>query len=1021
MNIDIPLTNNRKGLIRKTVEQVDFKAHFDRLIQLLYQYHTTIAIGEEELGECKLFTHEIKLEPDSRIIHKRPYRSPHYFREVVSKEIDKLKRQGVIEESNSPWSAPLLLIKKKDGSYRVVVDYRELNSITVPDRYPIPSINEALTSLKDAKIFSSIDLKSGFYQINMHENSKEFTAFATHDGHYHFKKMAMGLRNSPCTFQRCLNSILSGLGTVGILLYLDDLLVYSSNIDDHFRTLEKVFAKFKVTGLTINLKKCKFLKSKVLHLGHVISSEGISPDPDKLSVLPDWPRPTTVKTLKSFLGYASYFRSYIPNFATITKPLYDQTTKEKFTWAPECEKAFMLTKDKLRTAQKLHYPDYSKEFFVVTDASNIALGAALMQREDESKKILPIEYASKTLNKAQSKYSVTELEAHAVDFALKKFKYQILGYPIRVLCDHKPLIGLFNTKNLNDVSARMARLIIRVQSYNPKISYIQGEKNNLADYLSRLSGDIKALTCSIDIISEIDEKVEYFTSAELIEEQNKDEFYKNIIQKLKSKQPLTRRELIKNKNFVLCDDVLYCKDNDNNGKLRYRPVIPVSLENRLIAIMHRSYPYIHPSVDKTITNVNNRYFFKNISSKVKNYISDCNVCHRFKGIQHPPCPYDKYPIPKVPFSTLHMDFLGPLTPTDDKNKYILVIIDYTTRFLILEALPNRKSDNVALTLFKRVILPFSAPKVLISDNALEFTCGVVKALCKLYNTSKIEITSRTPHANGVVERTNQNIASILRILVNESQTDWDSQLFICESAINAAYNQSLGDSPHFAVYGFDKRSPFDNLLVNNKVGLYNNEDVPSSLYRIHTKILQRINVTLRASQENYLRKAIKRTKERDIQVGDRVFILEVPKPHLSRKLCPKWKGPYRVLKKLKYNRVNLQSIANPDSATFKIHINRIKIVNQKDADPNIIPRARDVFPKEPEPISLEDEDQNSDDEPEEVVVITRPTLVRTLSQELAMDPTQVPNWNDQPQKWSPRKSRSQGEAIERKIPDNSRI
>ena len=1016
---DEPLTKTRKGVLKALLEPIDFKNQFNRLLDLLCKYHVAIALSDNELGTCRLFKHEIRLEPNSRIIHKRPYRSPHAYREIVNKEIAKLKNQGVIEESNSPWSAPLLLIKKKDGSYRVVVDYRELNSITIPDRYPIPSINEALSSLRNAKIFSSIDLKSGFFQIDMHENSKEYTAFATHDGHYHFNKMAMGLRNSPCTFQRCLNSVLSGLGTVGVLLYLDDLLLYSECVEDHFYLLEKVLDKLKKTGLKINLKKCKFFRTQVLHLGHLITSQGIRPDPDKLEKLPDWPKPTTLKTLKSFLGYASYFRSYLQNFAEHSRPLYDLTKlNNKFIWTESCDKAFNSIKEKLRVAQMLHYPNYSKEFLVVTDASSTALGAVLMQRDDHTQKILPIEYASKTLNSAQSKYSVTDLEAHAVDFGLKKFRYQIAGYPIRVICDHKPLLGLFKTKNLNDVSARMARLIIRVQSYDPKISYIRGDSNNLADFLSRLPANAKAITSDINVITELDEKVEYFTFVELIEEQRTDKLYGKIIHKLINKIPLDKSENVTDKKFIICDDLLYCKDSDNVGQLRYRPVIPANLENRIIGIMHHSYPYIHPSVDKTVANVTRRYFFKNISSKVKNYIEQCVVCQRFKGIPHPPCPYDKYPIPKVPFSTLHMDFLGPLTTTDNNNKYVLVIIDYTTRFIILEALPNRKSDNVALILFKRVIMPFSAPKVLVSDNALEFTCGVVKAICKLYGTSKIEITTRTPHANGVVERSNQNIVNILKILINDSQTNWDDQLFICESAINAAYNQSLGDSPHFAVYGFDKRTPFDNLLSNKNVGLYNVEDIPSSLYRIHTKVLQKVNTTLRSSQDKYLRKSRSRTKERKIKVGDRVFILEVPKPNLSKKLCPTWKGPYRVIKKLPFNRVEIKSVALPDSTPFKIHVNRTKVVIQRDADPNLIPSARDVFPKRAvEPENIDDVDS----EPEDIVVMTKPTLVRSVSQELALDPTVIPNWNDQPQAWSPRKSRSQGGATVRQIPDNSRI
>ena len=996
-------------------------------------FHEVLALSDDELGHCDLFSHKIKLTEGAKVIHKRPYRSPHSYRQVVDMEIQKLTNQGVIEPSMSPWSAPLLLIRKKDGSHRVVVDYRELNSVTEPDRFPIPSIQEALNALKGAKVFSAIDLKSGFFQISMDEESRPLTAFATSSGHFQFRRMAMGLRNSPSTFQRCMNAVLTGLDVQGVLLYLDDLLIYSSTPEEHLKTLGNVLKRLKDTGLTLSIKKSQFMKTTLLYLGHLISPEGIRPDPDKINKLPSWPIPKTKKQVQGYLGYAGYFRNFIQKYASITKPLCNLTKDDTtFEWTKECQTAFDTLNQQLLSAQKLVYPDFQAPFYVVTDASKWALGAVLMQKSSDEKRLNPIEYASKLLNQTQQKYSTTDLEALAVDFGLSKFRYIIYGYDIIVVTDHRPLLSIFKTKNLNEYSARMTRLILRVQNYNPKITFVSGKNNTLADFLSRHVPET-AISYNVNCVS-VDNVCDNFSSQELIDSQQSDPYYGPIRNKIIDGEPLDKKEEVKGKTFLIQDDVLTIKDNDKTGQPRYRAVVPQALEENVIKLNHEVYPYAHPSSERTKENVQRTFFFKNLSSKISDYVSTCETCVRYRGNVLPPTPYEYYPVPGTPFETVHMDFIGPLNITSEGNKYLLVYIDYTTRYIVLDSLPNRTANNVAISLFRKILMPHSAPKTLVSDNALEFVSSVVKALCEIYKVRKVEITSRTPHANGVCERANKSIVSILKSLVNEQENDWDEKLTICEACMNSAYHQSLGDTPYFCLYGRDKRNPFERILDKPVVN-YNIDDVPTTMFKIHQEVLNKVSTHLRSAQENYLTQSRKRTKERQIKPGDRVFIEHVPKPGKSKKLNPKWIGPYRVIALGKNNRLTIRSILHSTASPFSIHANRVKVVKQKYADPMIIKNARDVFPKEDDIENLPETFHSPPEESEdfEEIIITEipvddPKLnsqsQSTSTTENSVQPTsEEPIQNDQTEdtdELSPLRLRSSGPAREREIPRPTR-
>ena len=369
----------------------------------------------------------------------------------------------MIKESLSPYNSPLLLVPKKDGSWRLVIDYRQLNKQTVPDRLPMPHFEEALTHLSGAKISSSLDLLSGYYQVPLAEGSKPLTAFSSHSRHWQFECMPFGLTNAPVTFTRLMKHILGAMANV--FVYLDDICIFSPTIAEHFRVLSEVLQRLEAAGLRLKLSKCQFLKSELHFLGHVIGPDGVKMQSSKVEAIRNYPTPVNPKGVKRFLGIIGYYRPFIRNFSTIASPLTHLLKKDvRFQWTSVEESAFQDLKACLLKAPILIYPDFSKPFYIACDASNVGLGAVLLQKGNG--RLLPVAYASRTLNQVERRYSVTERESLAVVYALKKFRYLVLSFQVMVITDHKPILDLFRKRAFTS-NAKFHRYFLSILEYSP--------------------------------------------------------------------------------------------------------------------------------------------------------------------------------------------------------------------------------------------------------------------------------------------------------------------------------------------------------------------------------------------------------------------------------------------------------------------------------------------------------------------------------------------------------------------------
>lgn len=441
---------------------------------------------------CPLtFTNTVKHKintTDEIPIYTKSYRYPHVHKAEVQAQIKKMLEHKIIQPSESPWSSPIWIVPKKmDASekqkWRLVVDYRKLNEKTLSDKYPIPNISDILDKLGRCQYFTTLDLASGFHQIEMHPDDIKKTAFTVENGHYEYCRMPFGLKNAPSTFQRAMENVLRGLINEICVVYMDDIIVFSTSLQEHILNIEKVFQRLREANFKIQLDKSEFLKHETAYLGHIVTPQGIKPNPDKVRAIKEFPIPKTTKEIKSFLGLLGYYRKFIPNFSKLTKPLTSCLKKGAKIDInnPNYIKAFRTCQELLINDPILSYPDFEKDFNVTTDASQYAIGAVLSQGPIGSDK--PIAYASRTLNDNEINYSTTEKELLAIVWATKYFRPYIFGRKFNIVTDHKPLKWLMSLKEPN---TRLQRWRLKLAEFEYNVHYKQGKLNTNADALSRV-------------------------------------------------------------------------------------------------------------------------------------------------------------------------------------------------------------------------------------------------------------------------------------------------------------------------------------------------------------------------------------------------------------------------------------------------------------------------------------------------------------------------------------------------------
>lgn len=651
------------------------------LLALLQTHKASFDCHSTTIGQTSAAAHRIETD-GSCIIRRRPYRVSSSERNIIEENVVDMLQRNIIRPSASPWSSPVVLVQKKDGSVRFCIDYRALNKITRKDVYPMPRIDDALDSLQGAEYFSSLDLRSGYWQIPMHESDKEKTAFATPDGLYEFNVMPFGLCNAPATFERMMDTVLRGLKWKTCLCYLDDIVIFSSTFSQHLQRLDEVLTCLARAGLQLNTKKCRFASKTIKVLGHIVSKDGIRPDPDKLTAVMNFPRPLHQKDLRSFLGLASYFRRFVLNFATLASPLHALLhSGTPFCWSADCEKAFQNLKEALTSGPVLCHFDEHRPTILHTDASGHGIGAVLLQRDHELRERV-VAYASRSLSAAEKNYTITEQECLAVVWSVQKFRPYLYGRHFTVVTDHHALCWLQSLKNL---SGRLGRWILRLQEYDFTVTYKSGKKHLDADALSRCPLTPSSPTSLLSPKAE--QPVAHVASVgvdnilELVSLQRADAYCRTIIDRLtgstQAPNSRLRRQLTQ---FKLLHGALY-RCNPHPPGEKWIPVAPRSLRPIILEAFHDDATAGHFGFQKTYERIRSRFFWPGLSTSVAKYVASCTSCqHRKRSTSRPAGLLQPLPCPSVPFDTVGIDLYGPLPPTSAGYRWIVTAVDHLTRY-----------------------------------------------------------------------------------------------------------------------------------------------------------------------------------------------------------------------------------------------------------------------------------------------------------------------------------------------------
>lgn len=806
-------------------------------------------------------------------IFSRPRRLSYHERTAVQKIVQDLLQDKIIRPSTSPYASALVLVPKKNGEIRMCIDYRPLNKITIRDNHPLPLIDDCLDHLGGKNFFTLLDLKSGFHQIRMHDDSVQYTSFVTPDGQYEYLCMPFGLRNSPPVFQRFINNVFRPLINEGkIAVYLDDILIASADFDVHLKILEEVLQLISKYRLTLNMKKCKFAYQEFEYLGYRANSSGILPSDAHLLAIQNYPAPKSRKELQRCLGLFSYFRRFVPSFSKLAYPMTRLLKKDApYVFSDDCQKSFATLRQKLLEAPVLSIYDPLLETELHCDASAQGFGAVLLQRQTDNS-LHPVAYFSKTTSPAEAKLHSYELETLAVVYALSRFHIYVEGIPFKIITDCSSLAQTLSHRNS---SAKIARWALKLESYNYTIKHRPGTAMNHVDALSR----VYAIVDNEDL------------DFQLSVAQNRDP------EVLKIRSELESNEM---DGYILSDGLVFRKSP--SGKLQL--YVPAEMVNNIIKFVHEKIG--HQAVNKCCQQLQKHYWFPHMKNSVQNFIQNCIKCIMYSAPTRSKQQRNLYNIPKkpIPFDTLHIDHIGPLPTVTSKKKHLLVVIDSFTKFVKLYPARSTSSREACLAL-ENYFQNYSRPRRIISDRGTCFTSQEFKNFLENRNVEHIKTASASPQANGQVERVNRVLRPALsKLSEGNYHSDWYLQLPKIEYALNNTVHSSTEVTPSVLLFGTEQRGPLvDELceyLANKEPA---NDTARSELWNLAS---ENINQSQEYNLQHFSRTHLPAT---EFTEGEFVVIKNVDTTAgLNKKLIPLYKGPYVIAKKLPNDRYMVRDI-----------------------------------------------------------------------------------------------------------------
>ena len=872
---------------------------------LFQKYKGIFSCTGSTLGRTNVIEHAIDTGT-AHPIKQAPRPIPLKRQDEVDKLLNDMISHGVIEPSNSPWASPIVLVPKKDGSTRFCIDYRRLNSVTKKDSYALPTIQAMLDGLGGASWFCTLDLRSGYWQVALKEDAKEKTAFTIYQrGLWQFKVLPFGLCNAPATFQRLMEAVLP---PELALVYLDDIIVFGKDFTTVLNKLEQVLKRLASAGLQVRPDKCSFFARETNYLGHIISKDGVRTDPSKTDAVRTWPIPQTKKQVRSFLGMCSYYRRFVKGFSEIARPLNRLTEdKTRFIWTVDCQKSFESLKEAMTSTPVLRYPDLQKPFLLDCDASGHSIGAVLSQEDGDGEKV--VAYFSKTLSRPEMNYCTTRRELLAVVRSVEHFHQYLYGSPFTLRTDHASLAWLMSFRN---PEGQLARWIETLGAYTYTIIHRKGKHHLNADGLSRRPCQGKCDYCKRR--EERENHDEILVLKPKVEEENKisqkeDKTIQWVVQQIQQKNrpspqqimtmnPRIRQLVARWDSLEVHDDELYHRWEERNKMSRLQWVVPTTSIPEALRTAHSSPTGGHFGFWKTIGKVRQRYYWPGMSSDVKAWCRMCSQCNRVKG----PGKKNNAPLQQeivaAPFDRIGVDILGPFPVTERGNKYVLVVMDYFTKWPEAVPIPNQEAETIAMALVNHVFSRNGVPNEIHTDQGRNFEALVMNEVGTIMGFQRTRTTPLHPQSAGLVERLNRTLTKFLAIFVNENQRDWDDKIPLFLLAYRSAPHTTTGFTPAQLVFGrhlnlpdpLYRKPPHEKPDPSTSYGFW----LRDTLEGIHDFALMNSKFKMMAQKEVHDRRA----KKPVLSKGDWVWVHD---PKRTRGKCPKlqpqWSGPWVIVQK----------------------------------------------------------------------------------------------------------------------------